>query len=180
MGVLSGEADYVRIVHLKHWERERNRFYPFAFKRSSKSEKDPDGGVSLVSAKCVRSSNKSLCEHLRYYYPPSIVSEPPVFLCITEEELPDCELKQKTSESGDVCHYNLVGWSHGRCTKFLETFWKIPEKLVICLDGERHLTLQDIEDWHNGKFNNEASTIQKSPSFYEKYIKPMWHKIFGK
>ncbi len=175
MGILSDNSDFVRVVHLRHYEFERNRFYNFVFKRTSKQE-DPEQGVSLVSVKCVRDTHRPLCEHLRYY-PPNVVSEPPVFLPIAKEELPDCDLKHQPTEF-DECHYNLVGWSNGRCTKFLETFWDKPEKLVICLNGERHLTLQDIYDFRDGKLTVEDSNPNKSPSFYQKYLKPIWEKTF--
>jgi hypothetical protein len=95
-------------------------------------------------------------------------------------ELPDCELKQKTSPHGDVCHYNLVGWSHGRCTKFLQTFWDKPEKLGICLNAERYLTLQDIYDWRDGKLAVENNNPKQQLSIFQKYIRPLWQKLFKK
>src|SRR5260221_12728207 len=106
MGLFSREADYVRIVHLIHWESERNRFQDYAFNRSKAQGDGSPGGVSLVSAVCIREHGGIVCEHLRQYYPPNIVSDPAVFLCIKADECPDAQFVQKTTESGDVCHYD--------------------------------------------------------------------------
>lgn len=147
MGILSSNANYVRIVHLKHWETHRSRFSFAAFNRSKAKSDGSSGGVSVVSADCVRKSERSICEHLRHYYPPNIVSDPAVFLPIQSDEFPGGEMKQETTDSGDECHYNLI-WTRSKETKFLESFWDKPEKLIICTDkGERSLDVEDIKAW---------------------------------
>jgi len=52
-----------------------------------------------------------ICEHIEKHYR-SVSGTPPIFWNFDSKILlQKCEFIQKISESGDVCHYNLVGLS---------------------------------------------------------------------
>jgi len=65
----------------------------------------------VIEANCIIQQGVRICEHLEKYYK-SVSGIPPIFWNLDSKILPEkCEFIQKTSESGDVCHYNLVGLS---------------------------------------------------------------------
>jgi len=65
----------------------------------------------VIEANCIIQKGVSICEHLEKYYK-SVSGTPPIFWNIDSKILPEkCEFIQQTSESGDVCHHNIVGLS---------------------------------------------------------------------
>lgn len=149
---LSASSDFVRLVHLRHWDTVEGRFRSSIFQRSNK-KLDPKQGVSIVSTKCILEAGRTVCEHLRYFYP-TVGSDPVVFLCLDETTI-SSELDATPSVirfDGEVrkddCHRNMLGWSAGQCRSFIKPLSNSPENFVVCSPtGERSLTLDDIEEW---------------------------------
>jgi hypothetical protein len=98
--------EFIRIIHQHHYDPDKKRFTSLAFKPSS------DGsGISVIAANCIVQKGARICEHIEKYYK-SVSGIPPIFWSFDSKILPErCEFIQQTSESGDVCHYNLVGLS---------------------------------------------------------------------
>lgn len=60
----------VRFIHGKHYDKRQKRFRSLAFKNSR------DGGISIILRDCVDDSKRSVCQHIRIYYPARIAGEP--------------------------------------------------------------------------------------------------------
>jgi hypothetical protein len=161
MADFSGESDYIRLVHLRHWDSRDKRFRTSAFQRSS-AKQDPLRGVSIISTECISKGERTVCQHISHFYC-TVASEPPVFLLLKKSQLTDGDYIQENSEiicEGEVrkdsCHYNFVGWNDGQCKRFIAPFTTKPRNFVICDEnGERELTVEDIEKWR-----------EASPEFY--------------
>lgn len=97
---------FIRILNAIHYDPRKQRFTSLAFKNST------GGGISVIHQECVLAQNRTPCQHITRYYPPPTSSQPPIFWEFDEAALPaGFTAEQQTTESGDVCHYNLLGIS---------------------------------------------------------------------
>lgn len=97
---------FIRILNAIHYDPRKQRFTSLAFKNST------GGGISVIHHECVLAQKQTPCRHIEHYYPPPTSSQPPIFWEFDEAALPaGFTAEQQTTESGDVCHYNLVGVS---------------------------------------------------------------------
>src|SRR5688572_12709449 len=93
-----------------HWARRKRRFSSAAFKNYRGSDTEPPGGVSVIKRQCILDSGREICEHIRTYYPDYQAEGTIVFWCFSSLDLPQgYKLIQKTTKSGDVCHYDITG-----------------------------------------------------------------------
>ena len=106
--------EVIRLLHIRDYDPQFGRFRSEVFRNSS------DGsGISVFTLVCAIGASGSGCEHARRFYPTRYV-EPPIFWLINMTELPNCDLIQKTSSSGDACHHNLVGLSDNAARRFFK------------------------------------------------------------
>ncbi len=97
---------FIRIVNAIHYDPRKQRFASLAFKNST------GGGISVVHLECVLAQNHSPCQHIEKFYPPPTSSHPLIFWEFDEALLPaSFTAEQQTTQSGDICHYNLLGIS---------------------------------------------------------------------
>lgn len=97
---------FVRILNLRHYDPRKKRFVSLAFKNST------GGGISVIQRECVTAQNHTVCQHIERFYPPPTSSQPPIYWEFDEAELPmGFVAEQQTTDSGDVCHHNLLGIS---------------------------------------------------------------------
>ena len=98
--------ELIRLLNAKHYDPQRGKFTSLAFKNST------GGGVSVVCAECVSKADVPICDHIAAYYPERVTGKPPIFWKFAVGILPEgWAIEQQTSESGDVCHYNIVNVS---------------------------------------------------------------------
>lgn len=98
--------NFIRILNALHYDPRKQRFTSLALKNST------GGGISVIHEECVMAQNRTPCQHIGYYYPPPTSSQPPIFWSFNEAILPTgFTVEQQTTQSGDVCHYNLLGVS---------------------------------------------------------------------
>ena len=119
---------FIRLSHPRHYDRTKNRFNSMALKKSS------DGsGASIISRKCIDDTGKTICDHIRDFYP-DVSGEPPVFWEFDEALLPnDSRIEQVTSESGDECHHAIHDVSNGKLRKLII---EVPiEDAAVCMNG---------------------------------------------
>ena len=98
----------------------------------------------MIHQECVLAQNQTPCQHIAQFYPPPTSSQPPLFWAFDEAALlTGFTAEQQTTESGDVCHYNLLGVSDKAARDLL-----IRQSLVdfqICHnDMARPLTVADF------------------------------------
>lgn len=133
--------EYIRLLHPKHWDAQRERFGDVAFKLSS------DSGLSLVCKACAEAASSGLiCEHIRKFYP-NIASDPAVFLFIKDTELPkDSKIIETLSDTGDTCHREVVEAKEKHLKRaFMAKSWT---EAFICDGGTyRPLEKRDWENW---------------------------------
>lgn len=129
----------VRILNAMHFDPRKQRFTSLAFKNST------GGGISVVSKECIQQQDRTVCDHIKRYYPPPTSSMPPIFWEIAEELLPpEYTLTQQTSPTGDICHYNIEGISDKHAREML-LHCQLDE-FRICLNGQsRQLSFALLE-----------------------------------
>jgi hypothetical protein len=116
-----------------------------------------------VERDCVDRSGANYCGHARQYYPSSVTGDPPIFWIFDDTLLPsDVNIIQKTSGSGDACHYNLDNISNGKLGKLVSR--TDPRTMYICdsSGGYRLITDQDIASFDQ-KFEAATSSSQRTP-----------------
>ncbi len=97
---------FIRILNALHYDPRKERFTSLAFKNST------GGGISVIHQECLLAQNHTPCQHIEKYYPPPTSSRPPIFWTFDESVLPSgFGVEQQTTDSGDMCHYNLLGVS---------------------------------------------------------------------
>ncbi len=97
---------FIRILNAVHYDTRKQRFTSLAFKNST------GGGISVMHQECVFAQNHIPCQHIERYYPPPTSSQPAIFWVFDEAVLPaGFTAEQQTTQSGDVCHYNILGAS---------------------------------------------------------------------
>jgi len=130
--------EFVRLVHPRNFDRIRGRFNDLAFKKST------NGGMSVFEVECAKANSGLICDHIKAFYE-NVGGEPPVFYILNETELPTgYGIQQRTSDSGDECHHDVVSISNNRLKKaFKDLHWSA---FFIC-DGSdyRALTQTDVE-----------------------------------
>jgi hypothetical protein len=130
--------EYVRLLHPKHYDCQRDEFKSLAFKVY-------DDGASVVQLACV--GGRGICEHIRTYYR-NVGGEPPVFWIFEESILPTgSSLVQKRSDSGDDCHFNIVSQNLKALDKALRSLLKAQpvSSFSICVNGHhRQVTHADL------------------------------------
>ena len=117
--------EFIRTVHPSHYVKHRKRFASLAFKNSS------DGsGISVISSSCIERKTKSICKHIRKYYP-SIAGTPIIFWKIDSNTPPTCcNFVQSPSTTGDECHYNIENLSDKEARKIIRN--QPPSSFYIC------------------------------------------------
>ena len=129
---------FIRLIHIKHWDRKRQRFQSLAFKSST------DNGISVIETECIADRGRAICEHVRTYY--SVVAgEPVIFWEVPDDVYDGCEFVQETTDTGDDCHYNIVGLAKQRARSAIIS--ALVSHFQICDDlGQHHpLTVQDCD-----------------------------------
>ena len=98
-------------------------------------KKSSDGsGASIISRECIDHAGKSICDHIRDFYP-DVSGKPPVFWEFDEAVLPNVpRIEQVTSDSGDECHYAIHDVSNGQLKKLIT---QVPiEHAAVCANGD--------------------------------------------
>lgn len=131
--------DFVRLLNTKHFDPKRGKFTSLAFKNST------GGGASVISTHCVAQSGIPICSHIDAYYPERITGRPPIFWDFPASILPiGWDLQQQTSETGDVCHHNIIGVSDRQLRSLLGS--AVLSDFSICAsDGVRSARPSDVE-----------------------------------
>ena len=133
---------FIRVIHQKHYDPDKGNFKSLAFKPSS------DGsGISVIDEKCISQSGIGVCEHINRFYK-DLAGKPPIFWRIPTEELPENHrFIQRTSTTGDACHYNLTGISEKESRTLLKRV-NLSE-FNVCSEngGDRPLTDSDMLVW---------------------------------
>ena len=94
----------IRIINVVHYDHRKQRFASLAFKNST------GGGISVISQECILEQGRTVCHHIKTFYPPPTSSEPAIFWALEENSLPTgYRLEQQPSTSSDICHYNIEG-----------------------------------------------------------------------
>jgi hypothetical protein len=90
----------IRIFHIRHYDRHRKRFRSQAFTRFG-------NGISIIDEECILASGRTVCEHIKFYYP-TTASEPPIFWRFSTDLLPaPYRIVPEISTAGDKCHYDI-------------------------------------------------------------------------
>jgi hypothetical protein len=128
--------ELVRILHPDEYEPQKKRF------RSTAFEPYVDmGDISVFEENCAVVASGSICRHVEVFYPETVPggTPPQAFYLwrFAKTALPTgCAVNQKTSDSGDGCHYNISGltkkaamkwFKDSHCNQPAETFsgiWK--------------------------------------------------------
>jgi len=103
----------------------------------------------LVKEVCVTKRDSQLCQHLIQFYS-SVDTPPHIFWTFNRNILPShCKLAQRTSISGDVCHYEIRNLSNGEAKRLFNLHVNLPDNidvLKICNNGEpRKLRFSDLD-----------------------------------
>jgi hypothetical protein len=127
---------YIRLLHPKHFDSERNEFKSLAFKNY-------DGGASVIQRECVDTASPSICDHIRKFYP-NTGGDPAIFWIFPEDAIPaGGTLVQVQSESGDDCHHDIVGLSDKQLRTFLKSS-SLADLQICALEGARQLKRGDL------------------------------------
>lgn len=130
-------TEVVRLLHPSHFSERKNRYTSLAFRPSG-------GGVSVINTGCIAEKGRTICAHAEQYYSRRIRGSPTIFWRIGTAELaPGHELVQQTTDTGDECHYNIVGMSEQQCRELLHS--KQVTDFEICdPNGSRKVTAEDL------------------------------------
>ena len=134
--------EFIRLVSPRYFDRQKQRFQSWAFQNSSENR---GGGISLIEKDCiVAGTSPSICEHVRRYYE-STAGDVVIFWEVPSDLPAGARLEQKTTDSGDSCHYNLRDLSDNQAKQYFKSAAPSLEGFRIC-DGDHHreLTLEDI------------------------------------
>jgi len=124
--------EYVRLIHPRDYNGARGRFNRTAFEPSS-----DDGAISLVQLDCVSAAGRSICAHIREYYPSVVDSDFIIFWKFDTAILPEgCRFEQVNNNLGDTCHHHLLGQSDNRARSILIAQYKDNRgNFFICRNG---------------------------------------------
>ena len=128
---------HVRLVHPRHWERNKDRFSDLAFKSAA------DSGMSVFDIACAEARSGLICAHIDAFYK-NVGGDPAVFLIVEDADWPNgWSMKHARSDSGDDCHREVEGPSDKRIKKALMRHpWT--DYLICDPNGVRALTQDDI------------------------------------
>ncbi len=131
------QMGFIRIIHPKHYDPDTSRFRSLAFKPSS------DGGISVISRECIEQTGSSVCAHIAKFYA-SVLGDPPIFWEIPKAVLPpNCQFIQDPSDTGDDCHYNLIGLSDRESRRIIK---QAPlNEMSICVENDEHRPLAESD-----------------------------------
>lgn len=131
---------YIRLLHKNHYDSRKRRFKSLAFKNSNQT------GISVISQCCIEQLNSKICDHVTTYYK-TVTGTPAIFWIFSKQILSsNCTLVQQNTNTGDTCHYNIMGLSDREAKNI---FIKISlEEFQICdnIGNSRVLTLSDLQD----------------------------------
>jgi hypothetical protein len=132
---------FIRILNAVHYDARKQRFTSLAFKNST------GGGISVIHYECILAQNQTACRHIEQFYPPPTSSQPPIFWIFDETRLPaDFTAKQQTTQSGDICHYNLLGVSD-KAARDLLLRQRLMEFQICENETSRPLTSADLGNY---------------------------------
>ncbi len=79
-------------------------------------------GISVISKDCIESKYKNtICKHINDFYSKP-AGFPIVFWCFDSKILGDAAiLENKKSDSGDACHYNIIGISNEKAKEIYQS-----------------------------------------------------------
>ena len=132
----------VRFFTKHQWDNRLGRFSSVAFRNSSNNT-----GISVIDRKCAIDCNRTICAHiLAYYSPPA--EHPIIFWSFDKSLLPsEVVVQQSNSSSGDICHYNIIGFTDKQARSFMIANTKDLQSISICVDGqERPIERRDLVD----------------------------------
>jgi len=129
---------YIRLIHSRHYDRRKGRFTSPAFSISQ------NGGVSIISRECIDGSERTVCAHIRKYYPERITGEPSIFWEFSDEILPDGHRIEATaSDFGDECHNDIFHVQRKHLRKIIINV-PISDFNICTNDSHRNLTTSDV------------------------------------
>jgi hypothetical protein len=87
---------------------------------------------------------RTICEHARQFYSKHTTGEPPIFWIFDDSIIPaGSSLKHNTSDTGDVCHYDIIAATDKQLKAILKT--KTISDFYICDNGNhRQLRREDL------------------------------------
>ena len=144
--------EYIRLLHLKHYDRNRKRFAELAFKNSSAAH---GGGISVVHPICACQpvTGACLCNHIAQYYA-TVAGEPCAYWTFDDARLPEHNIEEVPSHTGDVCHRNIRGVGSGRAKTIFDAN-QSAASLKLCVGGVA-----------------EAFTPDRAETLYLEHIEP--------
>jgi len=112
--------ELVRILHPDEYEPAKRRFKGSAFEPYV----DLDD-ISVFEENCAVGASLTICRHVDIFYPETVppATPPSAFYLwkFSKAALPPgCNVTQKNSESGDVCHYNISGLTKKAAMKWFK------------------------------------------------------------
>ena len=118
---------FIRILDPQHYKPSVKRFSRRAFSPNK-------GAISLFNLECARQQSGTICRHIEKYYATAIHVKPAVYICICDRILQGdgLTLKQKTSDNGDVCHYDLFAEDTAKSDNAFELAQK-NEEYQLCI-----------------------------------------------
>ena len=117
--------EIIRLLHIRHYDRRKQRFTSPAFKNFG-------NGISVIDQQCISNSGRTICEHIIAYYQ-SVASEPPIFWQFSSDILPQrSSIVPEVSTTGDICHYNIQGLSDKQARQFFKEYCCGITQLLIC------------------------------------------------
>ncbi len=153
--------ELIRIIHPRFWYKEDGRFNSGAFSKSGSNS-----GVSVLSRVCVDQHEHGLgiCGHVYHYYR-RISSIPAIFLEFKSENLPSQhKLKNTPSDTGDDCHFDILGMTTGKCRRFIIEIPLTDFDFCYSAQGHRRLTEGDIAMLDDMKQQIDEELIRKRES----------------
>lgn len=126
----------IRIIHQKHFDRNRGRFQSLAFRPSS------NGGISVIDGQCALANTGSLCQHLRHYYA-HVSGCPPLFWLFDAVILPSAHLIEVSpSDSQDACHRDIKNLTPREAERTFKSHAVFPSSFHICPPRADHRPLE--------------------------------------
>lgn len=125
-------GEFVRLVHIKDYDRTLKRFQSGVFSRSSS-----DHAVSVVRADCAEYWCGSICTHSELYYP-TVSRNPVIFWRFDDSVLPSNSRLEQSPSNGDECHHNVCNLTKTQARGIALSM--TVDTLTVCDDG-RYLAL---------------------------------------
>ena len=120
---------YIRLIQPRHYDRIQGRFRSSCFSNSGNGT-----GISLVDTECVSRKATPICRHLARYYLNLIGQGPVIYWHVPTDQIDEDDIHSTPSTSGDECHRDLRGFSHGRSNRFFRRHHRWAD-IHICEDG---------------------------------------------